>query len=120
MIRNRNAPVPLPTLSYSERECAERRFDLYVRKKWHYVGGNHGEHWTHFTILCKNHPIPKREDSCYLCQRPMNPRRIYYIKRYEKENRIQQIGKCCYWMYDRFHEKEPFLYPHERVKQKME
>ena len=117
MIRNRKIPPPLETLSDAEWKHAELVFRLYVRKKWYYVGGNHGEHWRLFTILCANHPVPKREDSCYLCQRPMNPRCIYYMKQYEKENGIQQIGRCCYGMY---REREPVVYPLQRVKQKME
>lgn len=120
MIRNRKTPPPLETLSDGEWKHAELVFRLYVLKKWYYVGGNHGPHLKCFTILCTNQPIPKREDSCYLCQTPMNPRRAYYIKKNTNEGEIQQIGRCCYGQYDVFYKRESVVYPLHRVKQKME
>lgn len=120
MLRNRKTPPPLDTLSENEWKHAELVFDLYIVKKWYYVGGNHDSHWKYFTILCKNQAIPKREDLCDLCQRPMNPYRIYYIKQYDNDNGIKQIGRCCYWRYDIVRERQRVMYSFQRVKQKMD
>jgi hypothetical protein len=118
MIRNRKISQ-LETLSEHEIKHAELLFDLYIVKKWYYVGGNHEHHLRHFEILCKDtqHPSRSKEDqSCYLCQRNINPYRIYYIKNYEKDD-IQKIGRCCYWMYD-INKPYPVLPKYWRQKQK--
>ena len=102
MIYNRKISQLKP-LSDSEKIYAEMLFDVYVLKKWHYAGGNYGHHLKFFEIISKydNNIYNFKEDTtcCYICQSHLHSRHVYYIKNY-KNNKIQIIGKCCYWRYD--------------------
>jgi hypothetical protein len=96
MLRNRREPASENRRSEKEWKQYELQFDLYVKKRWYYIGGNH-EH--HIQVLrhmgYDPYEITQREETqCYLCERPLNKRRIFYIKQYS-HSVVQPIGRCC-------------------------
>ncbi len=78
------------------KEFNEMLFDIYVKRRWFYIGGNFGNHLLYYNIYNKGSKLSSVDiDSCvcYLCQRELSIRdKMFYITDYRKK---KVIGKCC-------------------------
>lgn len=75
-----------------KKKYYEWLFDLYVKRRWYYIGGNFEDHLSYFNIICPNENI-KHSGYCHLCYKRL-PSKVFYIKDYLK-NKKAVIAKCC-------------------------
>jgi hypothetical protein len=96
MLRNRLESAPENRRSDNEWKQYELQFDLYVKKRWYYIGGNHEYHIEVLRNMGYDpHEVLRQDDThCYLCERPLDKCRIFYIKQYS-HSVVQPIGRCC-------------------------
>lgn len=98
---------------YQFEKIEKMLFDVYVEKRWYYVGGNFGEHLQLFNIIFPGEirPVYPPEGNCDICERSLlskasnefksycmfelsEPSEIFYI-RDPFRNKKMVIGKCC-------------------------
>ena len=95
---------------YQFEKIEKMLFDVYVEKRWYYVGGNFGEHLQLFNIIFPGEirPVYPPEGNCDICERSLSskaskefksyclfePSEIFYI-RDSFRNKKMVIGKCC-------------------------
>ncbi len=68
-------------------------FDFYVKKRWHYIGGNFDNHLLYFNSYKRGTFDITDINVCYMCEKDMSIKdKIFYITDGKKN---KGIGKCC-------------------------
>jgi len=109
MLKNRKKRIYIDTSLYDKYKL---RFHLYIERKYHYCGGNYGEHLRYYRYFYPQKTTPKypEHEYCFICgwnlqrcKKPnypflWEPSEIFYIFeicKYRDNDNIKIIGKCC-------------------------
>ncbi len=120
MLRNRYSPFLEHRLTDEEWKQLELRFDLYVKRSWYYIGGNHDYHIDVLTHMGYDlSDLRKIDDTtCYLCGRSLFRKRMIYIKQMKDYTRsvVQPIGHCCSSRYFNHPRTSSIIWEKQKVK----